>query len=81
MQLLVPAGEEVPTPWTDVLDEPLVRQISFRSIENAGRLLDSVEFWVTTESERERSCTTAHFFHLYQQLDAQTAPSNAGPMP
>jgi len=80
VQLLVPAGGEIPTTWTDVLHEPLVRQIGFTSIENAGRLLDSVEFWVRTESERERSSTTAHFFHLYQQLDAQTAPPSADPL-
>jgi hypothetical protein len=74
VQLLVPEGEEAPTAWTDVLHEPLVRQVGFASIEKAGRLLDTVQFWVTTESERERSSTRAHFFEVYQQLDAQTAP-------
>ena len=80
VQLLVPAGEEVPTTWTDVLHEPLVRQIGFTSIENAARFLDTVEFWVTTESERERSSTSAHFFDVYQRIDAQTAPPNADPL-
>ncbi|MGH3495106.1 MAG: hypothetical protein ACRDQ1_17985, partial [Sciscionella sp.] len=80
VQLLVPAGEEVPTAWTDVLHEPVVRQIGFTSIENAERVVDTVQFWVTTESEREWSRTRAHFFDVYQQLDDQTAPPNANPL-
>jgi hypothetical protein len=44
MQLLVPAGEEIPTAWMEVLHQPLVRQIGFTSIENAGRELDTVYF-------------------------------------
>jgi hypothetical protein len=79
-KLLVPAGEEAPTAWTDVLHEPLVRQVGFTSIEKAGRLIDTVQFWVTTESERERSSTRAHFFDVYQQLDAPTAPPSADPL-
>jgi hypothetical protein len=29
VQLMVPAGAEVPSAWTDVLHEPVVRQIGF----------------------------------------------------
>ncbi|RYF49770.1 MAG: hypothetical protein EOO27_32995, partial [Comamonadaceae bacterium] len=59
-----------------------MRQIGFTSVENAGRLHDTVLFDVTTdgERERERSSTTAHFFDVYQQLDAQTAPPNSAPL-
>ena len=39
VQLLVPAGEEVRAAWTEALHQPLVRQIGFTSIENAGREL------------------------------------------
>jgi hypothetical protein len=56
VQLLVPGGEEVPTACPHLLHAQVVRQIGFTSIENAGRVLDTVQFWVTTKSERERSC-------------------------
>src|SRR5262245_39935029 len=79
MQLLVPAGDEIPTAWAEVLHEPLVRQVGFTSMENAGRELDTVYFSVMTETEREQSRTRAHFFDVFQQLDAQTAPANADP--
>ena len=80
MQLLVPAGEAIPNAWTTVLHEPLVRQIGFTSIENAGRELDTVYFWIKTDSQRERSNSRAHFFDVFQHLDAQTAPADAGPL-
>src|SRR5258708_25771407 len=65
VQLLVPAGEEVPVAWTDVLSEPMVRQIGFTSVEEAGKELDTRYFWISTESERERSGTRAHFFDVF----------------
>ncbi|MFE5702808.1 hypothetical protein [Rhodococcus koreensis] len=82
VQLMISSGAAVPAAWTDLLDDPLVRQIGFTSIENAGRLHDTVQFDVTTdgEPERERSSVTAHFFDVYQQLDAQTAPPNSEPL-
>lgn len=80
VQLLVPAGEEIPTAWTDVLHEPVVRRIGFTSVENAGRVLDTVQFGVTTESETEWSSTRAHFFDVYQRLDAQTVRPDADPL-
>ncbi|MCV7351111.1 hypothetical protein H7K15_13345 [Mycobacterium parmense] len=81
VQLLIPAGEDVPAAWMDVLPEPLVRQIGFTSVEDAGRELDTRYFWITTETEREMSRTRAHFFDVFQHLDAQTAPANAEPIP
>ena len=80
VQLLVPAGEEIPTAWTEVLHEPLIRKVGFTSIENARRELDTVYFWTTTASEREQSSTRAHFFDVFQHLDAQTAPADADPL-
>jgi hypothetical protein len=80
VQLMVPAGQEIPSAWTDVLHEPVVRQIGFTSVENASRHLDTVVFGVKTESEHQKSGTQVHFFDVYQQLDAQTAPANADPL-
>lgn len=80
VQLLVPADQGVPAAWTAALGDPVVRQIGFASVETAGRLLDTVQFSVVTESEREWSRGTAHFFDVYQQLDAQTAPADAEPL-
>lgn len=77
VQLMVPAGEQVPAAWIAALGDPVVRQIGFISVVAAGRLLDTVEFGVVTETEREWSRGTAHFFDVYQQLDAQTAPADA----
>ena len=75
IQLLVPVGEEIPTAWMAALHEPLVRQVGFTSIEKAGRELDTRYFWIRTETERETSKARAHFFDVYQHLDAQTAPA------
>jgi hypothetical protein len=80
IQLMVPAGEQVPSAWTAALGNPVVRQIGFTSVETAARMGDSVQFRVTTEGERERSWSTAHFFDVYQQLDARTAPADAEPL-
>jgi hypothetical protein len=80
VQLLMPAGHDVPAAWTAALGNPLVRQIGFTSVETAGRFLDSVQFSVVTEGEREWSRGTANFFDVYQQLDAQTAPADAPPL-
>jgi hypothetical protein len=77
VQLLVPAEEEVPAAWTEVLDQPLVRQIGFTSIDEVGRELDTVYFWIKTETETEHSSTRAHFFDVFQHFDAQTAPPDA----
>jgi hypothetical protein len=77
VQLLVPDGTEVPSAWTDVLNEPVVRQIGFTSVENAARELDTVVFGVKTESAQQKSWMRVHFLEAYQQLDAQTAPANA----
>lgn len=80
VQLLVPAGQEVRAAWTEALHKPLVRQIGFSSIENSGRELDTRDFSISTETERETSNTRAHFFDVYQHLDAQTASADADPL-
>jgi hypothetical protein len=80
VQLLVPAGEETPAAWLAALHEPLVRQVGFTSIENAGRELDTAYFWIKTETEPEMSNTRAHFFDVFQHLDAQSASGNADPI-
>lgn len=79
-QLMVPAGEEAPSAWITALGDPVVRQIGFTSTTEADRLLDTVQFSVTTEGARETSWSRAHFFDVYQQLDAQTAPADAEPL-
>jgi len=80
VQLMVPAGEQAPSAWIRALGDPLVWQIGFTSIATASRLLDTVQFSVTTEGERETSWSRAHFFDVYQQLDAQTARPDAEPL-
>lgn len=80
VQLMVPSGTAVPEAWANALRDPLVRQISFTSVEGAARELDTVQFSVTTESERERSWSRAHFFPVYQQLDEQVMPSDSDPL-
>lgn len=80
VQLMVPAGELIPSAWTAALGDPVVRQLGFSSVETAGRLLDTVQFTVVTETEHEWSRGTAHFFDVYQQLDAQTARADAEPL-
>lgn len=73
IQLLVPKGTEVPEAWARVLNDPIVRQIGFSTVEEASRHLDTVQFRVTTETEREWEWSTANFFPIYQQLDEQSA--------
>ncbi len=73
IQLLVPKGTEVPEAWARVLNDPIVRQIGFTTVEEASRHLDTVQFRVTTETEREWGWSTANFFPIYQQLDEQSA--------
>lgn len=73
IQLFVPKGTEVPEAWARVLNDPIVRQIGFTTVEAATRELDTVRFRVTTETEREWGWSTARFFPVYQQLDEQSA--------
>ncbi|MVU76090.1 hypothetical protein GPX89_02385 [Nocardia sp. ET3-3] len=80
VQLMVPAGEDVPAAWTTALRDPLVRQIGFSTVEAAGRLADAVQFRVVTENGPEWSRRTARFFDIYQRLDEQTAPEAAEPL-
>jgi hypothetical protein len=80
IQLLVPKGTEVPEAWAQALPDPLVRQIGFTTVAEASRHLDTVEFWVATETERQRSRHSAHFFPVYQQLDEQLATAGAEPL-
>jgi hypothetical protein len=80
IQLLVPAGEEVPAAWTAALHEPLVREIGFTTVENSGKELDTRYFWIKTETEREMSRTRAHFFDVFQHFDAQAAPADTDPI-
>ncbi len=81
VHLLAPAGEPIPSAWTDMLHEPVVCEISFSSVAEASRFLDTVQFPVTTTySEHEWSRTTANFFDVYQRLDEQAAPPNAPPL-
>ncbi|MFJ6095616.1 hypothetical protein [Williamsia muralis] len=80
IQLLLPLGAEVPEAWTRVLDDPIVRQIGFTTVEEASRQLDTVEFWVTTESEDRHSTQSARFFPIYQQLDEQLATPGLDPL-
>ncbi|MFV8172428.1 MULTISPECIES: hypothetical protein [Mycolicibacterium] len=80
IQLMVPASEQVPSAWTDALVDPLVRQIGFTTVEAASKWLDTRQFSIVTESENEWSRGSAHFFDVYQQLDAQTAPADAEPL-
>ncbi len=77
IQLLIPHGTEVPDDWARALDNPLVRQIGFTTVEEASRHLDTVEFGVSTDCERERSWQSANFFPVYQQLDEQSATPGA----
>ncbi len=80
VQLLVPAGEAVPAAWMSALDEPLVRHVGFTSIGDAAKELDTRYFWIRTETEREQSSTRAHFFDIFQHLDAQVAPAEVEPI-
>lgn len=80
VQLMVPAGAAAPEAWARILDDPMVHQIGFTSVEEATRELDTVQFSVTTESERERSWSRAHFFPIYQQLDEHAMPSDSDPL-
>src|SRR3546814_6753109 len=78
---MVPAGEQVPSAWTAELVDPLVHRVGFTTVKAATKWLDTREFSIVPESENGWSCGTAHFFDVYQQLDAQTAPANAEPLP
>jgi hypothetical protein len=82
VELLVPAGKEVPAPWRAALHDPLVHEIGFTTVEDAGKELDTRFFWIDSdsESEREKSSTQAHFCDIFQQFDAQVAPADAEPI-
>ena len=58
VELLVPAGGEVPAAWTAALHDPLVHEIGFTTVEEAGQELDTRFFWIDSPSERE-SCPTS----------------------
>ncbi|OZF56945.1 hypothetical protein CH293_03130 [Rhodococcus sp. 14-2470-1b] len=77
VQLMLPTDMNVPPAWLAVLNNPLIRRVGFSSIANARRVLDTIQFGVATEEQRKSSRTKAHFFDVYQQLDAQTAPAGA----
>lgn len=80
IELLVLRGTEVPEGWARVLQDPVVRQIGFTTVEEASRHLDTVELGVTTDCESEQSRYSAHFFPVYQQLDEQLATPDAEPV-
>lgn len=80
VELLVPAEEETPPAWTAALDNPLVHEIGFTTVEKAGRELDTRYFSIKTESKNGTLRTRAHFFDIFQQFDAQVAPADAEPV-
>jgi hypothetical protein len=79
-ELLVPAGVDVPDGWKAAIHGSLVHEIGFTTVDKAGKELDTRFFWTKTESERVSSSTRSHFFDIFQQLDAQTAPAGAEPI-
>ena len=80
VELLVPAGEEVPRAWTAALGNSPVHEIGFTTVEEASKHLDTRYFWTKTESQNTWSRTRVHFFDIFQQLDAGTAPAEAEPI-
>lgn len=80
VELLVPADGQVPDAWRAALQDPLVHEIGFTTVERAAKELDTRFFWIKTESERRSSSTRAHFFDIFQHLDAQTEPAGAEPI-
>jgi hypothetical protein len=80
MQLFLPSDVDVPSAWVAAMNDPLIRRVKFSSIADARRVLDTIQFGIATEGPRESTRTKAHFFDVYQQLDAQTAPADAAPI-
>ena len=79
-ELLMPAGVDVSDAWRAVLADPPVHEVGFTTVEKAGKELDTRFFWIKTESERRTSSTRAHFFDVFQQLDAEAAPVASEPI-
>jgi hypothetical protein len=80
VHLLAPAGKPIPA-WTDMLHKPVLHNVNFSSVAEAGRFGDAAEFAVsTTRGETHRGWTKARFFAVYQVLDEQTAPPDAPPL-
>jgi hypothetical protein len=81
VHLLVAKGESVPAPWTELVPDAVVWEVGFTTVSEAGRWLDTVQFFVsTTFNKDEWSQYTANFFPMYQQLDEQAAPAELPPL-
>lgn len=79
VHLMVSSSDPAPTAWMNALGDPLVHKIGFTSVEDTKRLLDTLQFGVTTTGKKSSS-TTAHFFDVYQQLDGHAAPPSSAPL-
>ena len=79
VHLMVQADSEVPPAWSDALPDAATHRLGFTSVENASRMGDTVQFWITTESPRKQQNTRAYFFDVYQRLDADNAPQSSDP--
>lgn len=81
VHLILPEGEEVPASWTDLIPRAAITDIGFKSISEAGRWLDTAQFFVrTTFNEGKWSRHTANFFPKYQQLDEQASSEGLPPV-
>lgn len=78
VRLLMPKGQEQPPEaWAHLLGKPVMHTVNFTTVAEAGRFADAAEFHITTKSEQEEGWSTARFFPVFQQFDAQTAPASA----
>lgn len=78
VHLLVPRGiGHPPSEWSAILSNPIVHEINFTTLAEAGRFMDSTEFSINSSSENEQGWSKARFFSIYQQFDAQVAPDDA----
>jgi hypothetical protein len=82
VHLLVHKEEKAPAAWTDLVPKAAISDIGFKSISEAGRSLDTAQFYVRTKFNEDKwSRHTASFFPVYQQLDEQASPEGLPPLP
>ena len=72
--LMVHEGDDVPTTWMRALETDVLHKLNYETFDRAGRMLDTTQFWVTTEVNGElRSSSACNFFGAYADLDRMQA--------
>ncbi|MGX9296293.1 hypothetical protein [Tsukamurella paurometabola] len=80
--LLVQNEDEVPCEWLTLLPSAVVARITYTSVDDSERLLDTSRVPVTLNQDGKVFCwTSGHFFGVYSQLDESDMPDGVPAIP